>query len=139
MRRPSRLSHAMSAWSLVSSAGCLRRHWGLLAGIAALFSACALPLRSGDTVHYVIIGFGVVSVRDNAKDAIVATDTQDLGLTIADRPGVRVALGYVSSTVVAVADGAKDVRVETARRPFGPFIVDTASADLEPSSQGIEK
>jgi hypothetical protein len=87
----------------------------------------------------VVIGLGVVSVHENPKDAIVATDAQDLGLCITDRPGVKIAVGYLSSTVVSVADGAKDVRVEVTRRPFGPLRVEAAKAKLEPSSNGVER
>lgn len=117
---------------------------GLLVGVAvilaAILSSCALPVRSNDdTTHYVILGFGVVSVHENSKDAIVATDTRDVGLCITDRPGVKVQVGYLASTVVSVADGAKDVRVEASRLPFGSLTVSTTKADLFQSSNGVNK
>jgi len=78
----------------------------------------------------VIIGCGIVTVGESGKEALVATDVQAIGLSISDRPGLKVGLGYSSSTVVSVEDGAKDVRVEVSKRPGGPLIVDTQSAVL---------
>jgi hypothetical protein len=105
--------------------------------LVLILPSCALPIHSGaSTTHYVIVGFGVVSVHENARDAIVATDTQDLGVVIGDRPNLRMSVGYLSSSVVSVADGAQDVRVEASRRPFGPFVVETVSAKLGQPAKG---
>ena len=112
---------------------------GVAVTLAAVLSSCALPVQSNDTTHYLILGFGIVSVHENSKDAIVATDTRDVGLCITDRPGVKLQVGYLASTVVSVADGAKDVRVEASRLPFGPLTVSTTKADLFQSSNGVNK
>jgi hypothetical protein len=116
------------------------RFWWILLVFALGASACAVPLHSDHaTTHYVIVGFGVVTVHENSPDAIVATDTQSLGLTVTNRPDFHMSAGYLSSAVVSVPDNAKDVRVEASRRPFGPLIVNTASAKLQPPSRGDEK
>lgn len=62
---------------------------------------------------------------------MLATDMQALGLSISDRPGLKLGIGYSSSTVVTVADGAEDVRVEISKMPGGPIIIDTQSAILK--------
>jgi hypothetical protein len=97
---------------------------------SAVLSGCCFPIpaRSGTTYH-LIVGIGVVAVSDPAKNAVVATDAHSLGVAVSDRPGLRFAFGYSSSSVVSVADGARDVRVEVSRKPGGPLIVDAPSAE----------
>jgi hypothetical protein len=97
---------------------------GLLAGCVA-----KVPGGAGET-HHLIVGFGVVTTRDGGRDGVVATRAHALGLSVTDRPGLKLGMGYASSTVVSVADGAKDVRVEVSRRPGGPLIVEAPSVLL---------
>jgi hypothetical protein len=121
------------AWRAVRN---LRERYTLLAG-SGLFvlivglSSCAVPIHSDSmTTHYVIVGFGIVTVHENARDAIVATDAQSLGLIVTSRPDFHASAGYMSSAVVSVPDGAEDARVDISRRPFGPLVVRTTSAKL---------
>jgi hypothetical protein len=94
--------------------------------VAALWtSGCSgIPIRSGDTVHYLIVGIGVVSMPDpqQATDVRVSR-MQALGLSVTDQPGLRFGLGYASGTAVAVPANAQDVRIEVSQRPFGPLRV----------------
>ena len=102
---------------------------GLLVFHGVLSSCVSIPGKSG-TVHHVIIGFGIVSVNEPASQAVVATDSHILGMSISDQPGLKFAFGYSSSTVVSIPDGADDVRVEVSKVPGQPLIIDVPSARL---------
>lgn len=94
--------------------------------------AC-IPIRgTGGAKYHLIIGFGIIGINE-ADNAVTATQTQSLGVSISDRPGLKLGLGYASSTVVTVAPGASDVRVEVSRKPGGPLVVDTPSAKFRQS------
>jgi hypothetical protein len=94
------------------------------------FDGCvSIPGKNG-TRHHLIIGVGIVSVNESPAQAVVATDSHALGISISEQAGLKFALGYSSSTVVSVADGADDVRVEVSKVPGGPLIVDVPAAKL---------
>ena len=95
-------------------------------GLACLgLSACSgIPIDDGATVHYVIVGFGVVSVPKPPASSVHVSKVQAFGLTVADQPGLRFALGYASGMVSAIPPDA-DVRLEVSDRPFGPVTVRT--------------
>lgn len=99
-------------------------------------SACqgvCIPITgTAGTKYHLIIGFGIIAINE-ADNAVTATQTQGLGVSISDRPGLKLGLGYASSTVVTVAPGAADVRVEVSQKPGGPLIVDTPSAKFRQS------
>ena len=101
----------------------------LIVFIFSMSSGCIQIPGKGGTKHYVIIGFGIVSVNES-DEAVVATQTQALGVSVSDRPGLKLGIGYASSTVVTVAPGAQDVRVEVSKIPGGPLVVDTQSAQF---------
>ncbi len=106
----------------------------VLAVGALLLSGCvSFPLTDKDgTTHYVIIGFGVVSVPEVKGEAAVrVVRVQALGLTVTDQPGLKVGLGLVSSSTVSVPSGAKDVRVEVSQKLGGPLKVSAESAILK--------
>jgi hypothetical protein len=54
-----------------------------------------------------------------------------LGLHISDQPGMKLGLGYSTSSTVAIPDHAEDVRVEISQRPGGAIIVDSPKAHLK--------
>lgn len=95
--------------------------------VLLMVSGCVGIPGQGGTTHYLIVGVGIVSVNES-EDAITATQTQALGISLSDRPGLKLGIGYASSTVVTVAPGAEDVRVEVSQRPGGPLVVDTQNA-----------
>ncbi|TAJ33339.1 MAG: hypothetical protein EPO64_01070, partial [Nitrospirae bacterium] len=73
-----------------------------------LMAGCVVSIPGkGNATHHLIIGVGVVTVNEPKEQAVLATDTQALGLSLSDRPGLKLGLGYSSSTVVTVADGAE--------------------------------
>jgi hypothetical protein len=88
-------------------------------------TACSgIPIDDGATRHYVIVGFGVVSIPQPLSASTVhVSKVQAFGLTVADQPGLRFALGYASGMVAAIPPDVDDVRVEIADRPFGPVTI----------------
>jgi hypothetical protein len=117
---------------------------GMVGSVAtlALGGCSGVPIRSDDTIHYLIIGIGVVSVPAGRPDVRVDR-VRALGLTFADHPGLRLSLGYTSGLAVAVPEHAGDVYVEVSQRPFGPLRVHTAPvADTDSEhidENGLEK
>jgi hypothetical protein len=74
---------------------------------------------SSDTTHFVVLGFGVVSIPKKPDTPVTAIRTQSLGLAVTDLPGSSVSLGYASGQIVAMPDGVEDVVVEFESAPFG--------------------
>ena len=58
-----------------------------------------------------------------------------MGIGVSDQVGLKVGIGYASSTVVAVPDGAEDVRVEVSQKLGGPLMVETPKAKLAKSTE----
>jgi hypothetical protein len=81
----------------------------------------------------VVVGFGVVSVpstlqrgravsaETNAPAAQV-TKAQAIGLILSDQPGIKVGVGYSSSTVVQIATN-QNILIEVSDRPGQPLKV----------------
>jgi hypothetical protein len=102
--------------------------------LATLCGGCAFPVRSSSgTTYHLIVGVGVVAVSDPDQSAAVVTQAQSVGVAITDRPGLKLGIGYASSTVTTVAEGAEDVRIEAAEYPGGPLTVTVDKAELGPS------
>lgn len=75
-------------------------------------------------MHYVVLGFGVVSVPKLPR-AVTVTKVQVLGGVLAnDAPGVRVSAGLVHGMAVSIPVEA-DVQVEVSEKPFGPLKIST--------------
>jgi hypothetical protein len=104
-----------------SAAGLL----GAILGICLVSSGCSgIPIDDGATRHYVIVGFGVVSVpQPPSASTVHVSKVQAFGLTVADQPGLRLALGYASGMVAAIPPDVDDVRVEISDRPLGPVTI----------------
>jgi hypothetical protein len=90
-------------------------------------SSCVPILGKKGNVHYLILGFGIVTVNESSQ-AVTATDIHALGISASDQPGLKLAVGYSSSTIVSVTDGAEDVRVEVSKIPGSPIVVDVPRA-----------
>jgi hypothetical protein len=73
----------------------------------------------------VIVGFGVVSVPKQPENRVHVSKVQAVGLTVADQPGLRFALGYASGMVAAIPPDVDDVQLEVSDRPFGPVTIRT--------------
>jgi hypothetical protein len=104
------------------------------AAVTALICGClsgCLKVNDADgTTHHVILGFGVVSVKQAPDNAMTVTNSNVLGLHVTDQSGTKVGLGYSSTLTTTVSDGAEDVRAEIQRRPFGRLNIIVDKADL---------
>ncbi len=120
--------------------GCIKMRWCLIGLLLCLsVQGCVVSLKGkGETSHHIIIGIGLVSVKDEPS-AVLTTNTQSLGLSISDRPGLKVGFGYSSNIVVSVPDSVQDVRVEVSSLPGRPFIVETQSAVLKLAQEENDK
>lgn len=109
----------------------------LLAPLVGANAGCVRFSTTEGVDYHLILGFGLVRTKAATDSAIIATDSRSFGVVVSDRPGLKLGIGYASSTVVSVAEGSEDVRVEVSRQPFGPLVVDAPSARLKkyPASQ----
>lgn len=103
----------------------------VLPGCSSIGCCMTVSVDRKDSLHYVILGIGVVSIsKPESEMAVLATQSQALGLHISDQPGMKLGVGYSTSSTVAIPDHAEDVRVEISQRPGGPIIVDSPKALL---------
>lgn len=82
---------------------------------ACTTASCCLTTadESSDAIHYVVIGFGIVSIpKPKAPDGVMAANMNALGLAVSNQPGLNIGLGYSSSSVVSIAAEAKNAVVE---------------------------
>jgi hypothetical protein len=109
----------------------LNLEWLAIPLYTILLASCTISVPGeGSTTHHLIIGIGVVSIDEPKEKALLTTDVQALGISVSDRPGLKLGIGYSSATVVSVAENAEDVRVEVSKKAGGSLIVDTQSAIL---------
>ncbi len=105
----------------------------VLSGCSSFGCCWTLPVSEDQSVHYVILGFGVVSVpKTEKKTAVFAAKSQALGIVLSDQPGAKLGIGYTSSSLVTIPDGAEDVRVEISQTPGGSVTVNAPSTNLKP-------
>lgn len=98
--------------------------------IAVLLCGCVARLDSGDThkARYLIIGLGMVWVNDSVPEAATVSGVKSLGITVSDRPGLKLAVGYTDSYAVTVPDGKADVMVEFSQKADGEAKVEVIHA-----------
>jgi len=101
------------------------------------FSCClGVSFDGKDSVHYLVIGLGVVTVpKPESRTAVLATRAHTIGVQVSDQPGLKLGVGYSSGSVVAIPDTAEDVRVEISEKPGEPLIVDSASSKLRKNKE----
>lgn len=117
------------------------RHLAIVA-FGGLLSACSgIPIDAGGTRHYLIIGFGVVSVPRSQPDQSVSVHKmQAVGLSLSDQPGLKLSIGYASGLVTVIPDHLDGAVVEVSQRPFGPIRVSTEPHEPSPFEQrGAER
>jgi len=97
-----------------------------------LLASCAIPVKdNSETLHYMVVGFGVVSIPAVQQSlAVQAVKSQILGVGISNQPGISLSIGYASNLITKIPEDAEDIRVELSDRPGGPVIVDVASSKL---------
>jgi hypothetical protein len=94
------------------------------AGCLATLTSCLRTTDPDGTTHHLILGFGVVSVKEAPRKAMTVTSANVVGVHVSDQPGMKVGFGYSSSVVTAVSENAPDLRAEVSKRPFGPLVVE---------------
>lgn len=100
-------------------------------GCSTLACCLTLPVEENGSIHYLVIGLGMVSIpKPNADTAVLATKHQVLGVVVSDQPGAKMGVGYTSGSVVAIPHEAKDVRVEITNSPGGNISITSSSAVL---------
>lgn len=107
-----------------------RRQVGFLVASALLAcSGCSVPVHNDDgTLHYLVIGLGIVSVPDPIKTArVTVVKEQSLGVSLSNQPGTNFSLGYSSNTVVRIPVEAGDVSAEVSGGVLGPLKVESKS------------
>ena len=103
-----------------------------LGGCTSVTCCMGLSFDEKDSIHYVVIGLGIVTVPKQASEtAVLATRTQALGVQLSDQPGAKLGLGYSSGSVVAIPNTAEDVRVEISERIGGSIVVESPSSTLQ--------
>lgn len=103
-----------------------------------MLGACS-PLtfkNKGDSIHYVILGLGVVTIpKPESEIAVTAAKTNSFGIAISNQPGLKFSAGYSSGFFLTVPNNSKDVRLEVYERLGGEIIVDIMNAELDEVSQ----
>ena len=84
-------------------------------------AGCAPYVDKSGTRHYIVIGFGIVSVS-KTNDAVQVVKNSSLGVEVQSRP-FKLAVGADSTTEIAVKTNA-NVSVELESLPLKPMKVD---------------
>jgi hypothetical protein len=87
--------------------------------LLALAAGCSTTGKDG-TRHYIVIGFGLVSVNTTNLASAEVYKMQVLGISASDMPGVRLNMGYASSLVVLVPANNSAI-LEISDGPFSPL------------------
>ncbi|MHB8067597.1 MAG: hypothetical protein ACYDIC_06815 [Desulfobaccales bacterium] len=101
-----------------------------MAILATLTCGCIARLDPGDTqkARYLIIGLGIVWVNDSKPEAATVSGVKSLGVTVSDRPGMKLAVGYTDSYAVTVPDGKADVVIDFSQNLSGDAKVEVTHA-----------
>ncbi len=84
-----------------------------------LFICGCVPIRTDGTTHYVVVGFGVVSVNNTNQYAASVTRANILGGYVSNRGG---GVGYSSEQKIMVRTNA-NIDIEVSKVPFKPLKV----------------
>lgn len=94
--------------------------------VLAIISGCS-GIRFEDkdgSVHHLIIGIGIISTpKNNGEYGVLATKSQILGIHASDQPGLKLGVGYSSSSVVTIPDDSENVVIEIYQAPFGQLSI----------------
>ena len=88
--------------------------------VAALTGCRGVRFEGEDSIHYLVIGIGIVSVpKNHAEIEATIIRSHSLGLTVTNAPGNSFSLGYTRSAVIFIPDEAKDLTIEVEDTPTG--------------------
>lgn len=74
----------------------------LLASLLLVLACGCVPLRQGGTTHYLVLGFGLVSVNSTNQIAVTAVKANVLGVMASTMPGPKLSIGYASIAAASV-------------------------------------
>lgn len=95
-------------------------------------SGCAIPVTGAEgTRHYVVVGFGIVSVPGPSDAPVTAVKVQALGVVVSAAPDARLVAGYTKSYQVEVAAYAAPVLLELSDSIAGPLKIRTQMPDSQ--------
>jgi hypothetical protein len=98
--------------------------WSVPLLVSGALSGCSgIEVRDPDgTIHYLIVGIGVVSIPENSGEAgATVAKSQALGLQVSTLPSLKFAAGYSQSSYISVPESVENLVVELSQRPFGPL------------------
>ncbi len=100
--------------------------------IAAFTCGCVMRTDSGDNhkARYLVIGLGVVWVNDSKPEVATVSGVKSVGITVSDRPGMKLSVGYTDSYAVNVPDGQANVLVEFSQKLDGDAKVEVTPAKI---------
>ena len=85
----------------------------------AIFMSGCIPIRTNGTIHYLVVGIGVVSVNNTNQYAASVTRANILGGYVSERGG---GVGYSSEQKIMVRTNA-NIDIEVSKVPFKPLKV----------------
>ena len=97
----------------------------ILAFMTAALSGCSgVRLEGEDSIHYLVICVGIVSIPKNKADVeATVIRSHSLGITATNAPGNSFNLGYASSAVILIPDEATNLTIEVEDSPTGTIRV----------------
>lgn len=108
----------------------------LISGCTTTTCCFATKQESNASVRYWVFGFGVVTLpKPNTDNEILATKMQSVGLAISNQPGLKMGLGYASSSVIAVPADTDNTVVEASTCASDDGIKITAKSDGSSSDE----
>lgn len=78
-------------------------------------TACCLTTahETEGSIRYTVIGFGVISIpKPKEQEEIFAAKMKAVGLVVTNQPGLKVGLGYSSSSVISIPSNTDNAVVE---------------------------
>lgn len=91
--------------------------------LAFTCSGC-IPLRTKDSIHHVVIGFGVVSTPRQPEEQPQVIKTQYLGIMASQEPGAKLGIGY-GSNIATIVPTNRNVVIEVSDGFLQPVKVRT--------------
>ena len=92
-----------------------------------LLAGCSIPIKGqDDTIHHLIIGLGIVSVKQPEENSgALVTKTESLGVYISNQPSISFSLGYAKSNVVSIPETTDNIILDISQKSFGPISIIT--------------
>lgn len=93
--------------------------YNLLLCLLLLLGSGCVPIRQNGTTHYLVIGFGVVSVNNTNREVAQVIRANALGVMVSNR---GMTAGYSATTSVSIKTN-ENVLIEVKQAPLKPLTV----------------